>query len=59
MVENFSVLKKLWTMKKMQDEMKLPKGKKVLENMWIFRMKQDANSTSPWYKAILVVKDFR
>jgi len=38
---------------------KLPKGKKALENRWIYRVKQESNSTSPRYKARLVVKGFR
>lgn len=62
--------KKKW-LDAMQDEMKslhdnhtfdlvkLPKGKKALENRWIFRVKQESNSTSPRYKARLVVKGFR
>jgi len=41
------------------DLVKLPKGKMALENRWIFKMKQDANSTFPKYKARLVVKGFR
>ena len=41
------------------DLVKLPKGKRALENRWIFKMKQDANSTFPKYKARLVVKGFR
>lgn len=41
------------------DLMKLPKGKKALENRWIFRVKQESTSTSPRYKARLVVKGFR
>jgi len=36
------------------DLVKFPKGKRALENRWIFKMKQDANSTFP--KAKLVVK---
>jgi ATP-binding cassette subfamily B (MDR/TAP) protein 1 len=62
--------KKKW-LDAMQDEMKslhdnhtfdlvkLPKGKKALENRWIFRVKQESTSTSPRYKARLVVKGFR
>ena len=62
--------KKQW-LDAMQDEMKslhdnhtydlvkLPKGKKALEIRWIFRVKQDSNSTLPRYKARLVVKGFR
>jgi len=38
---------------------KLPKGKKALENRWIYRVKQESNSTSLRYKARLVVKGFR
>lgn len=62
--------KKKW-LDSMQDEMKslhdnhtfdlvkFPKGKKALENRWIFRVKQESTSTSPRYKARLVVKGFR
>ena len=62
--------KKKW-LDAMQDEMKslydnhtfdlvkLPKGKKALENKWIYRVKQESNSTSPRYKARLVGKGFR
>ena len=62
--------KKQW-LDAMQDEMKslhdnhtydlvkLPKGKRALETRWIFRVKQDSNSTLPRYKARLVVKGFR
>ncbi|RDX77961.1 hypothetical protein CR513_41834, partial [Mucuna pruriens] len=38
---------------------KLPNGKKVLENRWIYRIKQESNSSYPRYKAILVVRGFR
>ena len=41
------------------DLVKLSKGKRVLENKWIYRVKHDNNSMSPRYKAILVVKGFR
>ena len=41
------------------DLVKLPKGRRALENKWIFKVKQDANSTFPKYKARLVVKGFR
>nr|KYP73285.1 Retrovirus-related Pol polyprotein from transposon TNT 1-94 [Cajanus cajan] len=41
------------------DLVKLPKGKRALENMWIFRVKQESNSTSPRYKGRLVVKGFK
>jgi len=41
------------------DLVKLPKGKRALETRWIFRVKQDSNSTLPRYKARLVVKGFR
>jgi len=62
--------KKKW-LDEMQDEMKslhdnhtfdlvkLPKGKKALKNRWIYKVKQERNSTSPMYKARLVVKGFR
>ncbi|WVZ07206.1 hypothetical protein V8G54_020552 [Vigna mungo] len=38
---------------------KLPKGKRALENRWIFKVKQENNSTSTRCKARLVVKGFR
>ncbi|CAJ2671557.1 unnamed protein product [Trifolium pratense] len=41
------------------DLMKLPKGKRALENRWIYRVKHESNSESPRYKARLVVKGFR
>ena len=41
------------------DLVKLPKGKRALENRWIFKVKQDVNSTFSKYKARLVVKGFR
>ncbi|RDX71308.1 hypothetical protein CR513_49366, partial [Mucuna pruriens] len=41
------------------DLVKLPNGKKVLENRWIYRVKQESNSTYPRYKARLVVKGFK
>ncbi|WVZ03005.1 hypothetical protein V8G54_023811 [Vigna mungo] len=41
------------------DLVKLSKGKRALENRWIFRVKQESNSTSTRYKARLVVKGFR
>ena len=37
------------------DLVKLPKGKRALDNMWIYRVKHKSNSTSPRYKARLVV----
>jgi len=40
------------------DLVKLPKGKKALENRWIYKLKQESNSTSLRYKARLVVKGF-
>lgn len=40
------------------DLVKLPKGKRALENRWIYRVKHDRNSNSPRYKAILVVEGF-
>jgi len=61
--------KKKW-LDAMQDEMKslydnhtfdlvkLPKGKKALKNRWIYRVKQESNSTSPRYKARLVLKGY-
>ncbi|GAU22987.1 hypothetical protein TSUD_98150 [Trifolium subterraneum] len=41
------------------DLVKLPKGKRALENRWIYRVKHESNSESPRYKARLVVKGFR
>jgi len=41
------------------DSEKLPKDKRALENIWILKVKQETSSTSPRYKAILVVKSFR
>ena len=38
------------------DFVKLPKGKRDLENMQIYRVKHKSNSKSPRYKARLVVK---
>ena len=37
---------------------KLPKYKKALKNRWIYRVKQEENSSSPRYKARLIVKGF-
>ena len=37
---------------------KLPKGKKVLKNKWVYRIKQEEHTTHPRYKARLVVKGF-
>ena len=54
----------------MQDEMKslhdnhsfelvkLPKGKRALKNMWVYRVKQEEHTSQPRYKARLVVKWF-
>jgi len=33
--------------------------KRVLETKWVFRVKEDVNSTLPRYKAKLVVKGFK
>ena len=41
------------------DLVKLPKGKRALETRWIFKVRQDSNSTLPRYKAKLVVKGFK
>jgi len=41
------------------DLVKLPKGKRALQNMWIYRLKHEGNSSSLRYKARLVVKGFR
>lgn len=41
----------------MFDLVKLPNGKRALEDKWVFRLKIDKNS-QPRYKARLVVKDF-
>ena len=37
---------------------KLPKGKRALDNRWIYRVKHESNTMSPRYKAKLVVKGF-
>jgi ATP-binding cassette subfamily B (MDR/TAP) protein 1 len=37
---------------------KLPKGKKVLKNKWVYRIKQEEHMSHPRYKARLVVKGF-
>jgi ATP-binding cassette subfamily B (MDR/TAP) protein 1 len=37
---------------------KLPKGKKVLKNKWVYRIKQEEHISHPRYKARLVVKGF-
>ena len=38
--------------------MKLPKGKRALDNRWIYRAKHESNTMSLRYKARLVVKGF-
>ena len=40
------------------DLVKLPKGKRALDNRWIYRVKRESNTMSPRYKARLVVKGF-
>lgn len=40
------------------DLLKLPKGKRALENWWIYKVKHENNSKSPRYKARLMVKCF-
>nr|KYP73744.1 Retrovirus-related Pol polyprotein from transposon TNT 1-94 [Cajanus cajan] len=40
------------------DLMKKPKGKRALDNRWIYRVKYENNSTSLRYKVKLVVKCF-
>ena len=40
------------------DLVKLPKGKRALDNRWIYRVKHESNSTSLRYKARLVVKGY-
>ncbi|GMI64919.1 hypothetical protein HRI_000161200 [Hibiscus trionum] len=35
---------------------KIPKGKRALKNRWVIMLKQEEKSSSPRYKAILVVK---
>ena len=37
---------------------KLSKGKRALKNRWIYRLKQEKGSSTPRYKARLVVKGF-
>ena len=37
---------------------KLPKGKRALDNRWIYKVKHESNSTSPRDKARLVVKGY-
>jgi transposase InsO family protein len=41
------------------DLVKLPKGKRALTNMWIYRVKQEEHTSQLRYKARLVVKGFR
>ena len=36
----------------------LPKGKRLLRNKWVYKLKIDENSSQPRYKARLVVKGF-
>jgi hypothetical protein len=38
--------------------MKFPKGKKVLKNKWVHRIKQEEHTPHPRYKDMLVVKGF-
>ena len=40
------------------DLVKLPKGKRALDNRWIYRVKHESNTMSPRYKSRLVVKGF-
>ena len=40
------------------DLVKPPKKKKILKNKWVFRRKNDGNSSQPRFKARLVVKRF-
>ena len=40
------------------DLVKLSKGKKALDNRWIYKVKHESNSTSPRDKARLVVKGY-
>jgi len=35
---------------------KLPQGKRALENKWVFKLKSKENNSQPRYKARLVVK---
>ena len=36
----------------------LPKGRKVLKNKWVYRLKHEEGNSQPRYKARLVVKGF-
>lgn len=51
---NSEVPNKIWFGK----NVKLPKGKRALDNRWIYRVKHESNSTSSRYKAKLVVKGY-
>ena len=44
---------KVWTM------VEIPKGRKAVENKWIFKKKTDADGNVTVYKARLVTKGFR
>ena len=37
---------------------KLPKGKKMMKNKWVYLLKNDEKNSKPQYKACLVVKGF-
>ncbi|GMI85507.1 cysteine-rich RLK (RECEPTOR-like protein kinase) 8 [Hibiscus trionum] len=37
---------------------KLPKGERALKNRWVYKLKQEEKSSSPRYKARLVVKGY-
>ncbi|GKA78969.1 putative RNA-directed DNA polymerase [Tanacetum coccineum] len=37
---------------------KLPKGKRVLKNKWVYKLKTEEHNSRPRYKARLVVKSF-
>lgn len=38
--------------------MKLPEGQRALKNKWVYKVKQDEQTSKPRFKARLVVKGF-